>query len=153
PLLTAYAATRVSARALLALPLLMALWVNLHGTFVLGLVIVALVCAGEMLRHLLQRPGALDRRHVGALVAGAAASGAAALLNPLGPGIAHYVATVVSDPAVRSLVAEWQPPSLRTYSGVCFFATLAALPLVWLLSRRRPTLTDGLLLGVLAALA
>jgi hypothetical protein len=152
-LLSAYASGRLRPRALLALPALMALWVNLHGAFVLGLALTALVCAGETLRHILRRPGALDRRRLVALGSVAAATAVAALLNPLGLGIVRYVAGVAGDPAVQSLATEWQPPTPQTIPGLVFFASLLALPLAWLLSRRRPTLTDALLAGVFAILA
>jgi len=152
-LLHAYAAGRLRARALLALPPLMALWVNLHGAFTLGLALVVLVCAGETLRHLLRRPGALPRPQLAVLATVAAVTAAATLLNPLGSGIVHYVAGVATDPAVQALVAEWQPPTAHNLPGLVYFMSLLALPLAWLFSRRRPTLTDGLLAGVFAILA
>ncbi|MCS7178675.1 MAG: hypothetical protein RML46_01950 [Anaerolineae bacterium] len=41
---------RIPARRLLLLPLLMAFWVNVHGSFVLGLVLVGIFAVGETLR-------------------------------------------------------------------------------------------------------
>ena len=152
-LLHAAAAGRLRTRVLLALPLLMALWVNLHGAFVLGLALVGLVCLGEALRFLLRRPGALLRQQLAGLAAVAAATTAAALLNPLGLGIVRYVTGIATDPAVQALVSEWQPPTTHNLPGLLFFLALLALPLAWLFSRQRPTLTDGLLAGVFAILA
>lgn len=146
-------AGRLRMRALLALPPHMALWVNLHGAFVLGLLVFALVCVGETLRHLLKRPGALSRRHLALLAVVALATAAAALLNPLGFGIVRYVAGIATDPASQTLVSEWQPPTIRNLPGLVFFLSLLALPLAWLFSRQRPSLTDGLLAGVFAILA
>ena len=51
-ILGAYAAGQARARVLAALPLLMAFWVNVHGSFVLGLALLAIVAAGETLRAL-----------------------------------------------------------------------------------------------------
>jgi len=152
-LLHAFAAGRLRTRALLVLPLLMALWVYLHGAFVFGLALVGLVGIGEVLRSLLRRPGALPRQQLALLVAVAAASVAAVLLNPLGPSTVRYVFGVATDPAVQALVSEWQPPTMRNLPGLLFFLSLLALPLAWCFSQPRPTLTDGLLAGVFAILA
>lgn len=144
-ILGAYAAGQARARTLLALPLLMAFWVNAHGAFVLGLGMLGLVAAGETLRRLLRQPGAPGWPALGRLYLAGLATGAAALINPLGPGIFGYVLKLLTDPPSQGLVIEWQPPTARGLAGFCFFASILALlaGLAW--ARRRPSITDVLL--------
>jgi hypothetical protein len=154
-LLGAYAAGQLRARWLAALPLVMAFWVNAHGAFVLGLVLVALVAAGETLRALPWRFGArsidagaapaLDWRRLRALYLAAAATLAATLFNPLGLGIFGYVVKLLTDPPSQGLVVEWQPPTTRSLAGMFFFASILVLLAALALARRRPTVTDVLI--------
>ena len=59
-ILGAYAAGQARPRALVALPPLMAFWVNVHGSFVLGLALLAIVAAGETLRVLFRSADSAD---------------------------------------------------------------------------------------------
>jgi hypothetical protein len=144
-ILGAYVDGRVRPRLLLALPLIMAFWVNAHGAFVLGLVLVALVAAGETLRRLLKQPRALGWERLRWLYLASVAAAAATLLNPIGPGIFGYVVKLLTDPPSQGLVNEWQPPTTRTIAGFFFFAAILALLMAFALARRRPTFTDLLM--------
>lgn len=144
-LLGAYVGRQIRARALLLLPLLMLVWVNAHGSFVLGLVLVALFAAGETARHLLGHAAALGRRELAWLYLAGAACLAATLANPVGPGIFGYVLRLLTDPPSQSLVNEWQPPTTRSLAGALFFLSVLALVAALALGRRRPSITDALL--------
>jgi hypothetical protein len=144
-ILGAYVDGQVRASALLVLPPIMAFWVNVHGAFVLGLVLVATVAAGETLRRLLKQPRALGWNRLGRLYLAGAATAAATLLNPIGPRIFGYVVKLLTDPTIQGLVNEWQPPTTRGAAGFFFFASILALLVAFALARRRPTLTDLLL--------
>jgi hypothetical protein len=146
-ILGAYTAGQVSRRVLLALPLLMAFWVNVHGSFVLGLALIALFAAGETLRRLLGQPQAMAWHRLATLYLAGVATVAAALLNPSGTGIFGYVARLTSNSAIQSLVSEWQPPTTRSLAGQIFFISALALLAAFGLGRRRPTITDMLLVG------
>ncbi len=148
-ILGAYTAGQSSWRALLALPPLMAFWVNVHGSFVLGLALIALFAAGETLRRLLGQPQAMAWNRLAALYLAGAATAIAALLNPSGIGIFGYVAKLTSNSAIQSLVSEWQPPTTRSLAGQIFFISVLALLAAFGLGRRRPTITDMLLVGAL----
>lgn len=141
----AYVDGQLRPRSLLALPLIMAFWVNVHGTFVLGLAIVALTASGETLRRLFGRPGALAWDRLRMLYVAAAAAAAATLLNPIGPGIYGYVGRLVSNRSIQELIIEWQPPAPRGISGVAFFLSILALLAAFALAQRRPAFTDVLL--------
>lgn len=144
-LLGAYTAGQLQPRALLALPPLMILWVNSHGSFVLGLVLLALTLAGETLRAVLRLPGAPEQRRLVWLALAFLACLLATLVNPIGPGIFGYVARLLGDAPSQTLVNEWQPPTTRNLAGLFFFAALVGLLAVLALGRRRPTVTDTLL--------
>lgn len=141
-ILGAYADGRLGPRALLALPPIMAFWVNVHGSFALGLALVALVAGGETLRRLLGQPGQASWKRLGALYLAGVATLAAALLNPIGPGIFGYVARLLTDASIQGLVNEWQPPTPRGIAGAVFFASILALLVAFVLARRRPSATD-----------
>ncbi len=141
----AYAAGQARPRALIALPVIMAFWVNVHGAFALGLGMLAVVAAGETLRRLLRQPGAPDWSRLARLYLAAAGTVAATLINPSGAGIFGYVRTLLSNGSIQSLVSEWQPPAPRGIANTVFFFSILALLATFALGRRRPSITDLLL--------
>ncbi len=163
-LLTRYAAwsearsaaeDRRRARWLLLLPPLMAFWVNAHGSFILGLVLVGIFAAGEALRTACSqarsgaecRPDALPWRRVGLLFGVGALTALATLANPRGIGIAAYVVDLLTDRPSQALVVEWQSPTPSGVANVVFYLSILALLVTLAFSRRRPTPTDLLLMG------
>jgi hypothetical protein len=110
---------RRRARLLWILPAVFTLWANLHGSFVLGLLLVALYLAGDALEAARGRElgGARGRYAVGHLALVLVASCAATWINPLGPGIYAYIMTIMASPAVRDLV-EWQPTTIQDPTGL-----------------------------------
>lgn len=132
--------------ALLALPPLMALWVNAHGAFILGVVLVGLFVVGEGVRTAARMPGALPWRAVGWLLLIGALTAAATLANPRGVGIAAYVADLLTDRPSQTLVVEWQSPTPSGIPNVVFYGSILVLLLTVAYARRRPTPTDALLM-------
>ncbi len=145
-LLTRYAAGRLGARGLLLLPLMMAFWVNAHGAFVLGLVLVGIFAVGEAVRALLRAPDALSWREVGVLFGVGALTALATLANPRGVGIAAYVVDLLTDRPSQALVVEWQSPTPSGVANVVFYISILVLLLTLAWARRRPTPTDALLI-------
>jgi len=145
-ILGAYAAGQARPRVLLALPLLMAFWVNAHGAFVLGLALLGLATAGETMRRLLRQPNALGWERLRWLYLALFGTFAATLVNPLGPGIFGYVVKLLTDPPSQGLIIEWQPPTTQGLAGFSFYISILAILVVFTLNRRRPTFTDMLLL-------
>lgn len=145
-ILGAYVAGQVRPRVLLALPLLMAFWVNAHGAFVLGLALLGLTSTGETVRSLLRQPNALNWERLRWLYLATFGAIAATLLNPLGPGIFGYVIKLLTDAPSQGLIIEWQPPTTQGLAGFSFFISILALLVVFTMNRRSPTFTDMLLL-------
>jgi len=85
---------------LLLLPCLMMLWVNLHGGFVLGFMILAVLGGSAMLRRDWNRLGTIALAGIGCF--------AATFINPLGWYIYQGVAETLGH-FVQGHIGEWQP--------------------------------------------
>jgi len=135
-------------RAIWLIPLLMTVWVNVHGSFALGLGLVWLFTGGEILSRALPAwAGEKSAAHVKTLIAVAVLSTGALLLNPRGVEIIGYVSDLLTDTPSQSLGAEWQPPDPKAGLGKSFYAAL--LWGVGMLALARPSLplTDLLILA------
>ncbi|MFL5804012.1 MAG: hypothetical protein ACJ8CR_19985 [Roseiflexaceae bacterium] len=152
------------------LPLLMALWVNMHGAFVLGLALIGLTFIGEFLKRFKpnRRPTTDDRRPTtddgpisqfsilnSQFILWSALTALAVLLNPRGTGVLSYVRNLLGSSSVTTLVEEWAPPTIRDAgsNGLIFFLFVIGCAAVLIYARRRPELTDMLLFGAFFWLA
>jgi hypothetical protein len=148
------------------LPALMVLWVNLHGSFVLGGALVAITLGGEWLRRrvaarrerlawatrpigepedVLRRPESTAPPPLLPLLGWGALAALALVINPRGLGVLGYVRNLLSTSAVTSLVTEWAPPTIRDLGGVIFYLFLFLTIAVLAYARRRPDPVDMLL--------
>ncbi len=138
------------------LPLGMVVWVNSHGTFVIGLALVGIwfleaVVAAIWEWKNRQPEGIFNTLLIPSVVSVAVIL--ACLFNPRGLGIVEYVKTLTSNSVVQNLVTEWAPPAFGSLMGNLFFAGLAISLLIMLLTPARPRLVDGitfLIFGLLA---
>jgi len=138
------------------LPLLMALWVNLHGAFVLGIGLMGAFLGGEAVRRLIHGPqaDALSASELRKLVLILVLTLLATLVNPETYRVYAYVASVQADRASQLLVAEWQAPQIDRLEGILiffgpFFVTLLAL----MCAAQRPDFTELTLFLGFAAFA
>ncbi|HET6713600.1 MAG TPA: hypothetical protein VFI59_07815 [Actinomycetota bacterium] len=104
--------------AMWAIPFITALWVNLHGSFVLAVAVVAFA----MLEDVVQR-----RPTWKTTIAVAGATIAATLLSPFGTNVWAYVSSLATDPIIRNAVEEWRPPTIDTLGGALFMSAIVAL--------------------------
>jgi hypothetical protein len=137
---------RTRPRVALWIPLLMPLWANLHGGFVVGLALLAVELVAAAWRR--DRPGVVRFLLVGA------ASVAGLLVNPWGVRVLAYAALLPTKPAVTGMVAEWAPASLRDPAGAMLLAAIGVLALT-LARARAPgrALEQVLRIALLAGLA
>lgn len=120
-------------RSLLALPLLMAAWVNFHGGYAAGLALLFLFTACEWLKFLAaDSRDAAQRRRLQWLSLTAAATLLSSLVNPYFLGHWLYPFQVIGMEASRSYISEWRSPDFHTPWGqgylalvLAFFATVA----------------------------
>lgn len=130
------------------IPATVALWANLHGSFVVGIGLVGCFCAGraiDLLRKT-RSPRAVWRDgEVRRTLLLTELAAAAALLNPYGVQLYAEVLTFSSNPNLAVLL-DWQPLHLRMAQGQAMAAIALALMLVYRLTPRRITATEVLLL-------
>ena len=112
-------------RALVALPILIAVWADLHGSFALGVALVIAVAAEGALRD-------DPARRLGYLLA-AGATVLATLLTPAGAGVWTAPGLHLLHPP--RFIQEWAVPDVTTLPGLVFaaaigltFATAALTP-------------------------
>ena len=131
-------------RLWLAVPLL-AVWANLHGSFVVGLALLAATAVE-------------DRRNRSARwldVAVLAVATIATIANPYGVDAWRYVVSIGTDPTISTLVTEWRHTDPLQPVGAVFYASIAGAAVVLALAARRARRPDAgslLWLGILAAL-
>lgn len=110
---------------LAALPLMMLLWANLHGGFVVGLGVVFLYAAAAI----------FWQKEMAVPMAGTAATCVAVtFINPYGVRFWRYLIPALLNP--RAGIAEWQPLPLLAWDDflgfrVFFVLTVAAVALGW----------------------
>lgn len=133
------------------LPILMILWVNSHGAYLVGFLLWGPYLAGEGWSWLVAKrngedPGEAEARARHLLVVGALMA-AAMLVNPQGIELLALPFSTVARGAEQRFIAEWQSPD---------FHLINHQPFAWMLvltigllgaSNRRITLTEFLLLG------
>lgn len=125
-------------------PVLFVVWANLHGSFVVGIGLIGLRAAGQVIdvtlrsRRLappLRNETGNTKPSVRVLCCGRRAvrmgilfglATAAALVNPYGPRLYVEVATFAQNPNLRDLI-EWTPLNFATWQGRIFAATAATL--------------------------
>jgi hypothetical protein len=126
------------------LPVVMVVWSNLHGAWVMGLVLLgASVCLSVLERITVGG----DTPKLRPLLGWGLVTCLATLVNPTGPGIYRYVTTIGNNAVVQQFASEWLPPSLTLAFTWPFFAGLFLLLVALAYSRRRLSIHDlGLLL-------
>ncbi len=156
------------------LPVLAAIWVNLHGSFVLGGALVALAFIGEMMSRLIgnwREANAWAQRPIGVaedvltrpdppklpplreLFITGVLVGTAWLLNPGGFQVIGYVRNLIGSSPVTQIVTEWSPMTIRDPNGVIFFLFVTIGVAILAYAKRTPNLTEMLWTGAFFWLA
>jgi hypothetical protein len=147
------AATEADSRArmnLFGLPVLMALWVNVHGGYVVGFALLVIYLADGAIRLFVEREQReqtatwLKRLGVVTLL-----SFAASFVNPYGYHLHVHVYRYLSDRFLMDRISEFLSPDFHGAAQQCF-ALLLLITLVALASGRRK-LTPARLMVVLFA--
>ena len=129
--------------------ILLAVWANLHGAFVIGQVAALCIFVGELARWRMGKGQAFPA--VMGLTALAALVGP--LLNPAGIGLLAYAYGQPGLDVIRSISVEWQPAWPWIPVAAIFWAYLALLVLGRVMRRGGVELGEGLLLLGLALFA
>lgn len=135
------------------LPVLFVAWANLHGSFAVGLLILALhaiariievACRQRSLIAILQDPSAQTWVILTELCL------AATLINPYGIDLLFATASFGSNTNLQD-VMEWFPLKLIALEGIQFCIGVVTLIILFRHSRQRVSLVDALMLLVLTA--
>jgi len=133
---------RRSLRPLVWIPVVMVVWVNLHGGWVVG---IGFFAVWSVVRAM------TDMQHRGALAGALGAALLATLLNPFGPAMWYFLAETVR--LERPMIADWQPLYTLPAHLWIFWLTGAAVLAISVRSSTRdawPRLALVAALGILA---
>jgi len=110
---------RARPRVALVIPLLMPLWANLHGAFIVGLGLLVIEVAAAAWRR--DRPGVVRY----ALVTVASIAGL--LANPWGTRVFGYALSIPANRVVSGLIVEWAPMNVRELPGLLLLPAIGVL--------------------------
>jgi hypothetical protein len=121
-------------------PAILALWVNMHGAFPAGLMLIGCYWVGAAW-DAWRNGRRLGNARSWALAACLAASAGATLCNPYGTGAYDYVRNTSAVASGRP-IGEWLPPSLDLWVGKFWVASLLLLIAALAAGRPRPSARD-----------
>jgi hypothetical protein len=126
---------------LVVFPLGMLVWVNSHGTFVIGLALIS-IWFGQIIWNFIKLRITDKQTSVKKLVLEPSIALGITLLtclvNPRGLGIINYLKALIGNNVVQSLVTEWASPTFNSLMGVIFFFGMMGSAIVLALSPKRP---------------
>lgn len=148
---------KITNSSILLFSLLMIVWVNLHNSFPLAIIVTGIFLLGraadeyhsnagyydnkiERFRRLTNDPGL--RRLLFLLIILTLVT----LINPYGINVWKDVWANASVSAARS--AEWEPTAMKDFPGYCFIVSMVLAGIILKFSKRKVTFTDALLLLV-----
>lgn len=141
----------VRSRLLWLLPLLTALWANLHSGYLVGVALLLVYVVGEGVARWQRSEQAMSAAAWRRLLAILLVSLVAALVNPNGYHLWIYPFETLGSGAMQSHIQEWQPPDFHERIFWPFAALMGLGFLAVARSPRRPRPTDLLLFGGTAA--
>ena len=142
-------------RWLLVFPLGMIVWVNSHGSFLIGLALIGIWLADEVWNIIAAKYSKqpdVPKQGLWTAMISLAATTLVCVINPRGIGIVSYVLDLTGNPVVQNLVPEWAPPSFDTDYGTVYLIGLLLCSVVLAISEKRPNffqLVSFLMFGIL----
>lgn len=134
----------------LGVPVLFAVWANVHGSFPLGIIVLACYALGRGLEVLFQQRSllaAVNDRGVRMWLVLTELALVATLVNPYGTELLAYTLRFSSNPNLKD-VLEWYPLKRDDFEGWLFAGSIVLVMLVLRHSRLRIRPVEVLLVGV-----
>jgi hypothetical protein len=135
-------------RQLFWLPGLMILWVNLHGGFLTGLMLIVLFLAGGAIHYLAaeERGRQLAGRRLKHLSSVSGLCLLATLLNPYGYKLHLHIYRYLSDRFLMNHIQEFHSPDFHGTAEQCFAVLLLITITALALTREKPRISQMLVL-------
>ncbi len=133
--------------SILLFSLLMILWVNLHSSFPLGIMLLGIFLLGEAIDeyyNIRSIKGLVKDSRLKKLLFLLIIFVSITLVNPYGIDIWRDMWANASIGQKRS--TEWQPTIMNNFVGYCLVISIVISTIILKYSKRRMTITDGLLL-------
>lgn len=136
------------------LPILMFVWVNSHGGFIVGFLLFGIYFLEALVHELLRLSrerlalrNVIRNKDLQAFVGIGLLMGLLANLNPLGAEIFFYPFRTVSIQALEQYIQEWQSPNFHELNMQPFLWLIIGLLFVSVISKKRWLLRDFLLVS------
>ena len=140
-----YADGNLSWRWLILCPISMVLWVNVHGSFILGLILPGAFFLGEIISKVIKQANSLNWRKIGFIGCAGILSGIALLINPRFVGIIDYTLNLLTNPPSQQLIEEWQSPTPQGLANIFFFISILIFIIFLAYSKYRLSPTEVIL--------
>jgi hypothetical protein len=137
---------RSDPRWLLLLPPLCLVWVNTHGSILLGLFVLALELAWSLIpeRFVQKIGGTHQSPFTGSLALALLGSVAASCLTPYGPGLLAYDVAVSRNGQIAQYITEWNSPNFHSVMTLLLYCVPLAVLVACIWTRRLPVLEVSL---------
>lgn len=146
------ARARANPRWLLLLPVLCLVWVNTHGSILLGLLVLAVELGWSLTpERFVRRIGGIHQSpSPGPLALALLASLVASCVTPYGPGLLAYDVAVSRNGQIAQYISEWNSPNFHSVTTLLVYCLPLAVLVVCIWTRRMPLLevSVGVLLFV-----
>ena len=133
-------------RWLWCLPLLCVVWVNTHGSILIGLVVLGVELGWSLVpeRVVGRIGGVRQSSHTGPLALALIGSLAASCLTPYGPGLLAYDVGVSMNGQIGQYIAEWNSPNFHSLMVVLAYCVPLAVMVAVVRTKRVPVLEGTL---------
>ena len=137
---------RANPRWLLLLPLLCLLWVNTHGSILLGLLVLGVELGWSLIpERFVQRVGGVHQSpFTGSLALALLGSVVASCITPYGPGLLVYDIEVSRNGQIARYISEWNSPNFHSVMTLLVYCVPLAVLVACLWTRRVPLLEGSL---------
>jgi hypothetical protein len=136
-----------SARLLPLLPIIMIVWVNAHGGYVIGIVLLITFCIAEWLNAYVMGEYGKTARDLRRLTLMTLLTILASLCNPY--FISHWVYPfALMGMQANAFISEWQSPNFHKLSGRLFLLVVAIFCLLQIYRARKPDITELVVPGL-----
>ena len=137
---------RSNPRWLVLVPLLCLVWVNTHGSILLGLLVLGVELGWSLIpeRWVHRIGGVRQSPHTGPLALALLGSVVASCITPYGPGLLAYDIGVSRNGQIAQSIVEWNSPNFHSEMSLLVYGIPLVVLVACLWTRRIPLLEGSL---------